>query len=275
MTRIHAALRLPLLIAFWAACASAHAQSTPASGFACVIVGNSSQSVRSATGATVQAPARLANCEGATVQSDALQVCFVNERRERRCREFKKGTPITRASLGAADSGGLAETVISMAKGDTRALAGQTRNNTRADGLPYGQVIGAGGGVAYDLGLDTRLRGARTLRLTEDSDGGATLWEAAAPAPLRGRIPLQGLKPDTWYRWVAEAQGSKLSGRFLLVGASAAAARQELQRIEEDQALNAAARLYLQAEVFNEAGLAHERTMAVGALQQLTTGTAQ
>ena len=238
-------------------------------GFACVIVGRSGQTVRSAAGATIDAPARLANCEGATIIGDGLQVCFVNERRERRCKDFKKGSTVTRAALGASESSGLAETVIAMAKGDTRALAGQTRNNTRADGLPYGQVLGAGGSVGYDLTLDPRVQQAQNLRLTTDSDNGAVLWESASPAS-QGRIALQSLKPDTWYRWVADAGGRRLSGRFLLLGPAAEATRKHWQDLQADTVLSPEARLYLEAELFHEAGLAHERMIAVNAMRRLT-----
>ena len=251
------------------------AQHRVAEGFACVVIGNSGQTVRTAAGATVVAPARLPNCEGASILGVGLQVCFVNERREKRCRELQKGSVVTRAALGAAETGGLADTVISMVKGDNRSLAGQTRTNTRADGLPYGQVLGAGGSISYDLSLDVRVQRAQHLRLTEDADDGATIWEETASQPVQGQMPVQGLKPDTWYRWVAEVSGRRVNGRFLFLGAAGDQARTELQRLASDTELTPVAQLYLSAELFNEAGLGHERLIAIGNLQRLIGSSKQ
>jgi hypothetical protein len=260
---------LPAMLAGTLYASPVQAQPRNAEGFSCVVIGKSGQTVRTSAGSTVEAPARLPNCEGADILGDGLQVCFVNERREKRCRELKKGSVVTRAALGAAETGGLADTVISMAKGDTRSLAGQTRADTRSDGLPYGQVLGAGGSISYDLSLDFRVQRAQRLRLTEDAADGATIWEETASQPVRGQMPVQGLKADTWYRWVADVSGRRVTGRFLFLGAAGDPARTELLRLASDTELTPEARLYLSAELFNEAGLGHERLIAIGALQRL------
>lgn len=258
------------LLALIGALATLAAQAQPAPGFACVVMGRAGQQVRAA-GAVVEAPVRLSNCEGATALSDGLSVCYINERRERRCRPLRRGEAVSRAALGADPANGLADTVIAMARGDVQTLPGQTRAATRLAGLPFGQVLGDAGLLAFDLTLDPRAAAITRLRITADADDAVALWEAAVSGP-RLAAPLAGLRPDTWYRWVAEGSAGRVQGRFLLMGATLEAARAELRRIDADAELSPQTRAYLKAEVFNDAGLSHERLLAVAELRRLNEG---
>lgn len=267
---VSSSLRMVLPVLFCALAASALPRpASAAEGFSCVVMGKRGQSVRTPDGGAHEAPVRLASCEGAVVQSDGVNVCYVNEKRERRCRALAKGTTITRTLLGASDTGGLTDTVVAMARGDTRTVAGQTRNTTRIEGLPFGQVAAPGAALGYDLTLDARTKQVKALRITEDADAGATLLQLDAP-PAQGTLDLAAAKPDTWYRWNAELEGGRrLSGRFLLLGPTADAARAELARLDADRSLADTARWYLKAEACGEAGLVHERLLAAQVLKRL------
>ncbi|MDP2805365.1 MAG: hypothetical protein Q8O24_05430 [Gallionellaceae bacterium] len=225
------------------------------------------------SGTTVhEVPIRLQSCEGVIALSDGLSMCYINERRERRCKELHKGEAVTRDAIGVTASSGFAENVVAMARGDVQTLPGQSRTKPpRIAGLPFGQVIGEGGNLVFDFSVDKHMANAERVSITDDTDNASPLWETAITSATV-KFQVNSIKTDTWYRWIAQVGERKFNGRFLLVGAALDAARIELQRLEADTGLTPQAKAFLKADVLNEYGLVHERDLALGEQRGLALG---
>jgi len=242
------------------------AQSTPSNNFSCAVLGSSGLQVKSGD-KVLDVPLRLSACDGIIALNDGISLCFINEKRERHCNPLKKGDVVSRNSLSSPPTGGFAETVIAMARGDVQTMPGQSRSKAaRVEGLPFGQILAYQGELLFDFSVDSRVQNANKLTITTDIEKGDVLAEVAIKNP-KLKIPTTELKPNSWYRWVVTGSSEEQSGRFLLVGSSLDSARSELKRINSDDSLDPAIKTYLRADVLNEFGLAYERNQELSALK--------
>ena len=242
------------------------AQSTPSNNFSCAVLGSYGLKVKSGD-KVLEVPLRLSDCQGIIALNDGISLCFINERRERHCNSLKKGEVVSRNSLSSPPTGGFAETVIAMAKGDVQTMPGQSRSTTsRIEGLPFGQILAYQGELLFDFSIDPRVQNANKLTITTDVEKGDVLTEFAIKIP-KFKIFTNELKPNSWYRWVVMGSAEEQKGRFLLVGSSLDSARSELKRINLDDSLDPAVKTYLRADVFNEFGLVYERNQEIRALK--------
>ena len=242
------------------------AQSTLVNNFSCAVLGRSGLQVKSGD-KVLDVPIRLSACDGIVALNDGINLCFINERRERHCKALKKGDVVSRNSLSSPPAGGFAETVIAMARGDVQTMPGQTRNKaTRVEGLPFGQILAHQGELLFDFTVDSRVQNASKLTISTDAEKGDLLTEFAIKSP-KLKIPITELKPNNWYRWVVTGGAEEHNGRFLLVGASLDSVRSELKRINSDDSLDPAIKTYLRADVLNEFGLVYERNQELSVLK--------
>ena len=236
-------------------------------GFSCVLMGRAGKHAETSGGIAVDIPARLINCEGVRVLSEGLSACFTTDRQERRCVLVKKNERISRQVLHGTSAVGVTDNLIAMIKGDIRSVQGQTRATKPPAGLPFGQTSGYQG-IRFDATDSLGSEVWKRFFVTPDSASDEVLWEADIPSAT-GKIPLDRLRADSWYRWHVQLGDRALTGRFYLVGSSADKLRDTLQHLESDTSLTADARLYLQAEVLNEAGFVFERQQWIRRLREL------
>jgi hypothetical protein len=238
-----------------------------AEGFSCVIMGRAGKHVETSSGIAVDIPVRLINCEGVRILSEGLSACFTTERRERRCVLVKKNERISKQVLGGTSAVGVTDNLIAMIKGDIRSFQGQTRASKPPAGLPFGQTIGYEG-IRFDASESLGGEVWKRFFVTPDSAPDEVLWEADIPSAT-GKIPLDRLRTDSWYQWHLQLGDRALTGRFYFVGSSADRLRDTLHHLDSDTSLTADAKLYLQAEMLNEAGFIFERQQWVRRLREL------
>jgi hypothetical protein len=245
----------------------AHAQNT-SENFKCVAMGKPGAKIKS-NGAVIDLPAVLDQCDGAVALSDETNICYRDNKKQRKCAQFKKNQTVTLVGLAASTGESISSAVLTMARGDVQTLAGQTRSmNSPSLGMPYGPVIAENQVLQFDLSLDPKLAKAMALEIVKDGS-----HEVLINQPITSKTPqvsVKNLTQDVWYRWVADVDGKKISGKFLYVGPVMNAVRDELKSIDADSDIDPMSKAYLRAEIFNDNGLVYERLLAVNEFKKLS-----
>lgn len=243
-----------------------HSQPNDAN-FKCVAIGKPGSKVK-ANGEEVNLPAVLDKCEGSVALSDEINVCYRDQKKQRKCSTFKKNQVITLMALAASGGDGISGVVLGMARGDVQTLAGQTRSlGLQTIGMPFGPVLAKSDRLEFDLTLDPKLLNATNLQIIKDGTT-EVLVDQKITQPIFSVI-MSNLPKDVWYRWVIEINGKKMSGKFLLVGNQMDSVRVELNSVEDMPDVSPVSKAYLKAEIFNENSLVYERILAIQEFNRL------
>lgn len=218
----------------------------------CLFVGQGEARI-SAKGETKSAPLRLADCDGAKIESGVASVCFLNQREERTCRTLSAGDTFSSDKVGANKDSGVGAfkvTLVSLLKGDSQTRIGAIRKTDKLQGFPYENVLGADGDLVIHL-VAPKAKALKTFSLRLESSGKSVASVNAADDKFV--IPAAALTRGETFSWEAKSADTTFDGAFRFASAEQASQlRAAVAALAKDPMLDETGKLVLQSELYFE-----------------------
>ena len=220
----------------------------------CLFVGQGDAQIRS-KGEMRLAPLRLADCEGASVETGVVSACFLNGLDERTCRTLKAGDVFNGKNIGAhvgAGTGSFKATLVNWLKGDTHVRIGASRKTEKLEGFPYENILLHDGDLVINL-LAPKAKALRTLQLKMESNGAEIISVKAIDNKFV--VPVSILVRGDTYSWEARSGDTAYIGVFSLASVEQAKQLQAaVLTLTLDKKLDETGRHILKYELFYESG---------------------
>lgn len=236
------------------ALACANANAAPA----CALAG-SAQAQVVASGATLELPALLVDCDGVKVTAGSVKACVQDARGRLNCRSYGAGSTMAQRDLASAGADtGLLSALLDMLKGKSTNASGVTRSGDA--GLPFGTVV-----LADGLQIDFRRAALTEISHVVIRDAQTNALLARVQRGNAKRVDASAFRAGRSYRWEFASAVPMLapSGTFTVAADELRRAAGVQRKRVADMQIDPTAQALTMALWLSENGLTYEAEQAL------------